>query len=799
MNTTQLGNVAIQNAGFKRSKFPMGKNLYTSCGFGEVSPVQCLQTDSGTATALEGELLAYLASINGPTYGHVNLELWHYFVQYTDLLETYPILMSQTAAQGIDGVVAPENLPNLPRNVISLLPLFFSHCTVYMRTTEFNGHSTYWCPIMQANTEGSVEQVAGFARLLNTHLSAGLPSGVAPFKFENNSLLGYKNISVDLRVLVDVPAYDDYHEGIYIPLSNPAYLGDITDNDATVANTLFEMHDADGKTASRDYSTGVDIAPVTIDGADFIIERKMDGFVYAFAFRLHAFGSRLFKVLRGTNWTFDFTDKTAQSLLPLFAVYKAYYSCFGLTLYENWNYTPAGRLLKIYDNASGGGDSHLFLNYLKDLSIDLNPTTDLFGSFIRELGSMWYTQSQDFISALTKSPVSSVTPTQSLVDSIGPHVGASIPAQLPSVTQPGVGGTNSVVPDKNEHAYINRIIHGHLDAETLKTLYQVTNRNSIAGKRIEELLRTQGLGKWVDSAKPRFIGHWKTPVKFEQEFSTANTFDGDNGAIIGERGGHGQAYDAFKKVHYDTDENGFVVSLIAVVPDAGYFQSHNIAYDCVKKEDFYLADFDGKGQELLPIKMVCGDMPVSLLEGDTVLENATMAAFGWGPRSAKFKVNFNTVSGDFAKRSKRKDLLTYNTDKFINLGETIETSNSVKSDGIAGNPNLKHREIEAQALFPVSEFPRAGLVWRYPTRYPWLGNFNRIFAAVGDDAVNYSNPLNIDNMFKSYEWVNNEEDGFDVMGTFQCNQYANKLPITDSYETREDGNKGEIDTNISKA
>ena len=97
MQTTNLGNVAIQNQGVKRSAFPINRNIYTTCGFGEVQPVQLLPVKPHSATNFSIESLDYLASLVSPTYGHVNLEYYHYFVAYEDLFEEFSRMMAETA------------------------------------------------------------------------------------------------------------------------------------------------------------------------------------------------------------------------------------------------------------------------------------------------------------------------------------------------------------------------------------------------------------------------------------------------------------------------------------------------------------------------------------------------------------------------------------------------------------------------------------------------------------------------------------------------------------------------------
>lgn len=783
MQTTNLGSVAIGSDKLKHKKIPLNRNIYGSCGFGEVNVHQLLQVDADEKTMLSNEVLLYLANIVSPTYGHVAFKFWNYFVAYTDLFKNYGALMSQTNVKRSGGLFVPTRLPYMPKNLLLCSMLQGAHMTVYEVNISASGERTYSHPVANAGSSSELQNVTNFWNNLHTRMN-GYLRGPTQNKW------GFDSLAIDCRALVDFgfnsqTAPGSYIDHMWIELSNPSAWSICTleDNNLTLGQ-----------------EKGIDVEPVTVDGADFGIERTFtyngQNYTYFFAFRFHAFGSRLYKIFKGTELQDDWTDNQPVCLAPLFAVYKAYFDSFGLLLYTNFENTALADLLSLYDEFNQSDFSFGMVTDYNSSTTDIySRLSDSFQDFLDELGSMWVTSSQDFESAHTKTI--GVSPKVDEGDQTWANTFFSTNS---TNTGKAPGAAHLSIPSKNDeasifgdnqHAFINNIFHGQLDSELLKKLYQVTNRNTIAGKRIEALLRSQGLGKWVEHQKPRFIAYEEIPVDFSKILSQADTLNGKDGAMLGDRGGYGQGYKYGKKMFFHNDENGFIVTLCSVVPDAGLTQCENVAYSCVKKLDFYHKDYDGMGMEVSRIKQICGSMPI-VCDGNN-RSNVTEQGFGFIPRESRFKVIQNILNGNFARHSRRDYFLTYCMDKFINMGdvETLETKETTVN-------NVRTRQLVCFEAFPPSQLPLAGLAWRYPTRFPWLGLFTRIFASVGDNIRRYKNS-NVSKISLMWEFCNNEDDPFFYLATQRGCKMSSKLPITDSFETREEGNKGEITYNESKA
>ena len=299
---------------------------------------------------------------------------------------------------------------------------------------------------------------------------------------------------------------------------------------------------------------------VSLSGADYVItKRGNSGRWYSFAFKLSDFGKRLRKILLGCEYQINFADNGGElDALPLFAYFKAYYDTFGLTLLTNFDTTYARKwqTRAEFDNHVNFGD-------------DLRNGDDLAWRFINDLGNLWVTVSQDYVSAHIAS--TAVSPS---IDMKSRFIDVKMPSNIEQVDSAN-GNPDLSLAGMNGHSFINGIEHGELDAEYLKRLYRWTNRNTIAGKKIEALLRAQGLGDFCDKCESTFIGYDEVGLTISDVVATSDTFNPEtnDGSPLGAYGGRGLAYLHGEKHVYFNREVGYWVSLIAVVPESGYCQA----------------------------------------------------------------------------------------------------------------------------------------------------------------------------------------------------------------------------------
>lgn len=801
--TNNLGNVAVSNAGYKRSKLPLTHNVNTTLGWCETQPLVNRLCVPDTKNVIEIESLCRLSPIVVPTFGDCSVNFYHYFVNCSDLLQHFNDLLSETPVSGAYGnEFMMESVPSMPHCLISLLPFFGAHLTIYRsrfrsvrdsKTVSFFGNSA-----LARDGESVTEAttwIANLVRDINTYndFSTSMLYSMAT-DFFGPSRTCYH---IDARILIgddavykDTAGVDISSQAFKIPLSN-----------TSIVDFIYQQDSEGVLKTSRD---GIDIRPVTYNDADYVSEFKFspgegeDEVCVTFCFRFSAFGKRIKKILNGSGYKINLSITKKRSLLPLFAYYKAYYEIFGLRLYENWENKAACKLLRLCDDFG-------ISNYTVGLSTSLSVTGDLnkavqslFKKFILDLGSCWFTDSQDWVSSHTVTDGVDVPVGQEFLATFHDGFDESAPALDTAADHVNSGVDTSVQGatffGQSAHSFINNIVHGYVDSELLKRLYVWTNKDTIAGRIVAERCRLQGLGTFMERCKPRFIGFDSLDIQFSDVVSQADTFKDGQGSLLGEYGGKGIGYTKATKHYYHNDEFGFLITIAVMVPHAGYCQATDPSIDCCGKYDFYQPAFDALGKEVTPKEYVFSEVNSSF-EGDL---HDLERGFGYTTRYSKFKIINNVMNGDFNRPETSERYQRYMLDKIMDIGKvTNDPVQEISStqEGVIAMSAFAHR------YSLPSDFPVAGNIWLYLGRYSWMSNFERIFADNGDDLGQYRfNSLVVPTDNRAFwEFFNTIRDGFLLHNVVHYTQFAPVIPFSDSFETLDDGNRGKIDTNIQKA
>ena len=799
--TNNLGNIPVANAGYKRSKLPLTHNVNTTLGWCETQPLVNRLCLPDTKNVISIESLCRLSPIVVPTFGDCSVNFYHYFVNCSDLLEHFNDLLSETPISGAFGTeFMLTSVPSMPHCLISLLPFFGSHLTIYRsrfrsvhdsKTVSFFGNSAL------ARDGESVEGATTWINNLITSINTGFNNQV--ISLQNSDFFGPSRVCYcfDGRFLVDDSVFKDVNgvdisrlSSMKIPLSN-----------TNVLDFVYQQDD-NGKLKTSRY--GIDISPVTYNDADYVSELRFspgegeDDVYVTLCFRFSAFGKRIKKILNGSGYKINLSISKKRSLLPLFAYYKAYYEIFGLRLYENWENKAACKLLRLCDDF-GISDYSVGLATSSSLTGDLNNSVrTLFKKFILDLGSCWYTDSQDWVSSHTVTDGVDVPVDQEFLATFHDGFDESAPDMDSAAGHVNPGVNTSVQGatffGQSAHSFINNIIHGYVDSELLKRLYVWTNKDTIAGRIVAQRCRLQGLGTFMERCKPRFIGFDTLDIQFSDVVSQADTFKDGQGSLLGEYGGKGIGYTKATKHYYHNEEFGFLITIAVMVPHAGYCQATDPSIDCCGKYDFYQPAFDALGKEVTPKEYVFSEVNSSF-DGDM---HALERGFGYTTRYSKFKVINNVMNGDFNRPETSERYQRYMLDKIMDIGKVTNDAVqeiSSNTEGVIAMSTFAHR------YSLPSELPVAGDIWRYLGRYSWMSNFERIFADNGDDLSQYrfnSIAYPTDNR-ALWEFFNTIRDGFLLHNVVHYTQFAPVIPFSDSFETLEDGNRGKIDTNIAKA
>lgn len=800
MENNKIGKVELSTAldGRKKSHFNLSHDVSTTCGFGEVQPILYRHLRPNESFNVDFSSLIRLAPMVAPTWSRLYFKYWTQFVPMSDIFPNYASLLSQQAISRGTNAVVTQKLPSISIAALSSLILTGSFVTIY----ESN-----W---MVENGE---------KRLVSTLYKSPAYDATDLVEFPQTGTSAYKFINAVVSQIANV----DNSTAKSYGFSSSAYIfglnrglfvaGKTAENHSDVrtgTDALPLANLALGSLFGFPSNSSYPYEPVTLEGADLIITKPFyrvdttqtqptfeDTYI-TFAIRLSDFGLRLRKILLGLGYAINFDSKQQVSILPLLAYYKAYFDVFGLTLYQHWETTNCYKFISWLTNFNFyakkfTGAPALCENYLEALlfheqSVVNELTSSAFGSespdfllrsFITDLANSFATSEQDIVSShIAKTAISpELNMAKEFID-----VSTGVIDDYDVQNYPG--GTNG-------HAYIKNVIHGELDSEYLKRLYKWTNRNTIAGQRIAELLRAQGFGQYVDDEKSNFIGYGEEEVDVVDVVSTADTFNqaDSQGAQLGQYGGRGIKAFSSKKNNFETSEDGFVITLCSFVPNSGYCQALDLDHICLDKNDIYQAEFDGLGYEANPVSMVVADRNVTLLSSTGTPDQTVDKVFGFAPRYTRFKMANNVLNGEYSLRSTRDRYLPYTLDKFIDLGEPELIVEQVDNNQSVSMSIMKPR-------FEVSQLPTASPAWRYVSRYPWLSNFNRIFTATGEEMSQY--------MFAQYSSVQGDVSAaFDIFSrqpdNFMVQMYVNfhlfspMLPIAKSYETLDENGNGNME------
>ncbi len=778
MRTKELSKISLERVKRPRSRFDLSFDSNTSAGWGDLQPVVSRLLVPNSKTKLSLDSLVRMAPLVRPAFARVKAKFWSAFVGMSELTQNFSALLSkQTISRG-DISFIPGEVPNMALNDLSLYTLMGARMSVWEVYENFIPNQTYCSYKLRhvtPNFDYSSDEVTKW--ISSVVWKPRSPGNQKVVKL-SDALGGYNGAFFDFSQILNPLSTS---RKMWMPIEN------------LTASSFFDYGSLNNNvwTSNNDY--------VSLESADYVIERTLmignTPHYLAFAFRLSEFGKRLRKILIGLGYQPNFNSDTRVSLMPLFAYYKAYFDIFGLTLYNKWETTNAYKVLYRYD-LSNNPLFDMFTSLSTPISFEDGSVSkkvlDLLG-FFSDLGQTWVTRDADWVSAHTET------------QTIATDVGASgiLSEFNSSLSEPESLNSNldTTLINSGKHASTSSPTHGQLDSEYLKSLYRVINQNSVVGQKIAELLRNQGLGDFVDNCESSFIGYREYDCKISDITSTSDTFSSSEslGAVLGEQGGKSVTYNSVKPLSYENREFGYWITFMAIVPESGYCQSLDAAnVKSIGKLDFYHPEYDGMGKRITPFDEIVAqaDWANNTETNPPEVGTDMKRGFGFIPQFTQFKVKNNVMNGDMSIRGVRNTYLQFTGDKFIEVGDR-KVLDSMDT--------TTNRLSKAYLVTPPSQLPIAGNAWRYPARYQFLGNFDRLFYN-NNEADKFNNAITLamansqSNLgFITWEMIRKTYDNFVVHNICDFVTYAPMLPLEDSFETKDEGNKGHTNSEVRKA
>ena len=481
---------------------------------------------------------------------------------------------------------------------------------------------------------------------------------------------------------------------------------------------------------------------ISPDSADYLIS-DADSFV---CFRLTERGRRLRNVLIGLGYVLDVSCKDRVSLLPLLAYFKAWYDCYAPSRDTQWNQTNAFILIDF-----------CFQQYITDIEgfTTAQGATEkvqkaILG-FFEDLANTWYVANDDYVSAHRLSVVST---TNSKFNSV------KVPTGSLSTDVTKVYSKNDSVPSMT--GAVNQFA-----LETLQRISKFINKDTVIGKKVSTWLKVH---YGADVASSFFkdsvsLDDVVVSCNINDVFSTADTTGADgSGEQLGSYAGKGLGFGdgSFK---FTAPTFGYFIVVSCLVPDSKYFQGIDPVLFGVDRFTLPNTDFDALSYEVTPSSFLCSHNDI-FIRGQ---KSTSDVGFGFVPRYSAFKTRRNIVNGDMSRRGTIASYSPYYLDKIL-------TENAIRSE--------KNADGSYSFVAVNNPLPVASEVWRYPTRYPWLGNFNRIFYNSGGDFFDDASSDDASNDFINAPI----DDNFIVQSVVSMKLTNGLKPISQSYDVYDDDN-----------
>lgn len=776
MKNAKLGKVEMRSSRLPSARHNLSRDVHTTMSFCDFQPTMVHEMEPDSSFTMNIETGVLMAPMVVPTMGRLNMESFGIFVPTEDVFPCYKEFKTGTFFNYAGTTYVPKYRPQMIKALLSCFCLFGARCTLYdcvNPDTPLESEQRWKC-LNAVGTNALIESIKasyGGAKFLDTGSIPALGN-------ETFHCINFRYILGSTGLDISAPIF---HTGFFVPVAgNPL---------ATNNGFIY------GKENTVEAALQNGNAPVSILKPDFQVNipYKSDSTSTTFdklaclCFKMSDYGRRLYRVLRAIGIKPSFNDPSMMDATPIFAVWKAYYDMFGVKKWDNYQSTSMCRLINGW-----------LSNNAPEFMLSTSTMANYFFNFMVDLGRMWYTDEQDFITShqanIEDDPTSPIT-ANGFFD-VGNALGQI--GNAGDVVQYFINSSPSGAPTDagmiNAHHAIVRTLHSQVDSELLKKFYLWSNRDSVIGMDVAELLRAQGHGKWVDEHQSRFVGHHTIPLKIDKVVSQSDTYDEvtEQGTMLGEYGGRGIGYDGNSVMSYKANEHGFFIVLSVVVPKAGFCQGEDLRWKRVTRMDDYQPEFDGVGMEASPKSLVFAGSNRSPLNSvtDKPRYHYYNQTFGFVPHYAHYKYLQNLMNGEFDFGSTSLDKMCYTLDRLL-------FGNDVAVELVEESDEYDEYKLHVQSL-NASTMPIAGPLWRYLGRYGFLANFRRIFAVRGS-----SDDVNRQGYFVQgaygLELTVSGPDDF-IVHQVQNNLYwARMLPLSASYETKQDGNAGSADMMSSKA
>lgn len=510
---------------------------------------------------------------------------------------------------------------------------------------------------------------------------------------------------------------------------------------------------------------------LTIDGADFVyIDRTLSnsssGKADTFAFKLTPAGKALYSIFTGLGYNLDWYNDNEVSALPILAFYKGYFDLFAPKRVLTWSDTNCYALINyMYEN----GKTDYSLTNNASLSGSSNYTV----KFLEDLAQCFVTQTDDFVSVHRSTPYGDVNVSDVDGRLTVPHASsASVDGSAHSQDTFHQGASSSSPTGQDVGQVGQEVNIDSVDSITysrlkvLERLSKFVAKDSVIGRKIESYIKAH-----FDSAvltsffkESKFVFQFNSDCSINDVMSTAQTTSAEGvGENLGAYAGKGIGF-GDDKVNFEAPAFGFFIIYTNVAPKTGFYQGDDPTLYGVNRWTLPNTEFDAIGMELTPLACVHASNGVC---DKTVNKVLTAESFGYIPRYSGFKVHKDVVAGDMALRSSQASYAPYHLERIL-------------------QPCILRTNEDGTLSEVTEKLPKASTSWRYPTRYNWLGDFNRLFY---NDPFLQEIDLSHPKVLMNGSAASVPADNFLIQCALDCDLYSALKPLSQSFDTVSEGEK----------
>ena len=248
---------------------------------------------------------------------------------------------------------------------------------------------------------------------------------------------------------------------------------------------------------------------------------------------------------------------------------------------------------------------------------------------------------------------------------------------------------------------------GKLSLDTLnlqQKVYNMLNRIAVSGGTYRDWLQTvYTAGRYIDRPEtPEFIGGMTQYINFQEINSTAAT----EGQPLGDIASIGRGGDPVNsgKIHYQTDEPGYIMGIVAITPMIDYSQGNDFDLNFETMDDLHKPALDGIGYQDLDEELM--HFATARYEGNISPSYQKHKSAGKTVAWIDYMTNYNRTYGKFAAGEELDFMVLnrrYETDREGNITDSTTYIDPSKHIEIFADTDLTSQNFWVQTAIECTK------------------------------------------------------------------------------------------------